>query len=70
MKTAVYYFSGCGNTELIALKAQKKMQVAGHEVVLMQNIERPLPAELPQTDVDFLSCRFIFSGFPPMLFII
>lgn len=62
MKTAVYYFSGCGNTELIALKAQKKMQVAGHEVVLMQNIERPLPAELPQTDVDFFIMPVYFFG--------
>ena len=57
MKIAIYYFSGCGNTELMALKAQKKMQSIGHDVLLFQNIERPLPEERPQTDVDFFKGR-------------
>ena len=64
MKIAIYYFSGCGNTELMALKAQKKMQSIGHDVLLFQNIERPLPEERPQTDVDFFMMPVYFFGLP------
>lgn len=62
MKVAIHYFSGCGNSLWVALKAEKELNQSGHEVVLMQSSEQPRPAEIPYSDVDLFVFPVYFFG--------
>ena len=64
MKIAFHYFSGCGNSAWVVIQAQKKLQSLGHEVVLIQNMETALPAQMPASDVDFFVAPTYFLGLP------
>jgi len=64
MKIAIHFFSGCGNTQWVALQAQKQLVAGGHEIVLMQNVQEAFPNEMPQSDVDLFLSPVYFGGLP------
>ena len=64
MKIALHYFSGCGNSAWVVMQAQKLLQISGHEIVLIQNMELAMPAQMPNSDVDIFVCPTYFFGLP------
>ena len=64
MKIGIHYFSGCGHSRWVALKAQKKMSEAGHTVLFCQSIEEKTKIDSTSTDAELFVFPVYFFGLP------
>jgi len=60
MKTAIFYFSGTGNTKKVALKYSEELKANGHECELFA---LPLKQEIALTDYDLIGIGYPIHGF-------
>ena len=64
MKIAIHYFSGCGNTQWVAVQTKNQLTAAGHEIVLMQDADLAFPTQMPESDLDLFIAPVYFGGLP------
>lgn len=64
MKVGIYYFSGCGYSRWVALKAKEKMSKEGHNVLFCRDIQQPAGEVTSSTDADLFIFPVYFFGLP------
>ena len=64
MKIGIRYFSGCGHSRWVALKAQKKMSEIGHSVLFCRSIEEPAKDDFLSVDAELFIFPVYFFGLP------